>query len=66
MRSYAAPVGNLVKCKTLGLAPVRKQVQKLECLVCAIISAKALQCQDKNFDIAAVVEVLYNYYINRR
>jgi hypothetical protein len=59
-------VRNLVKCKTLGLAPVRGQVQKLEGLLRQIISAKALQCQDEIFDIAASVQVLYNYYINRR
>jgi hypothetical protein len=47
-------------------APVRNQVQKLWGLLRQIISAKALQCQDEIFDIAAVVEVLYNYYINRR
>jgi hypothetical protein len=50
----------------LGLAPLRGQVKKLEGLLRQIISAKALQCQDEIFDIAASVQVLYNYYINRR
>ena len=47
-------------------APVRGQVQKLEGLLRQIISAKALQCQDEIFDIAAIIQILYNYYINRR
>jgi hypothetical protein len=69
MRSCAAPVRNLRKCKTLGAAPVRKQVQKRRGLLrqCQIkcknvvvglrqiISAKALQCQDEIFDIAAII-----------
>jgi len=55
MCSYAAPVVILVKCKTLGPAPVRGQVQKLEGLLRQIISAKALQCQDEIFDIAAII-----------
>jgi hypothetical protein len=45
---------------------VASQVQKLEGPLRQIISAKALQCQDENFDIAAIVEVLYNCYINSK
>jgi hypothetical protein len=62
----AAPVEILVKCKTLGPAPVAGQVQKLEGLLRQIISAKACVCQDEIFDIAAIIQILYNYYINRR
>lgn len=51
MLKHAAPVENLGKCKTLGLAPVASQVQKLEGLVRQIISAKALHCQVQIFDI---------------
>jgi hypothetical protein len=58
---------NPCQVQNLGLpAPVARQVQKLVGLLRQIISAKALQCQDKIFDIAAIAKVLYNYYINRR
>jgi hypothetical protein len=50
-------VGNLGKCKILGLAPVQDQVQKLEGLVRQIISAKALHCQVKNFNVDSGHEV---------
>jgi hypothetical protein len=56
----AAPVENLVKCKTLGPAPVASQVQKLVGLLRQIISAKALHCQVKKFIVEHFVEVLYN------
>ena len=59
----AAPVVILVKCKTLGPAPVAGQVQKLVGVLRQIISAKALQSQVKNFLFEGFVKVLYNYCI---
>jgi hypothetical protein len=66
MRSIAAPVGNLVKCKTLGPAPVASQVQKLSCPVCAIIPVADQQCQVENFLFDHSAQVLYNCYINSK
>jgi hypothetical protein len=59
--------GKPCQVQNLGpAAPVQKQVQKLGGRLRQIISAKALQCQDEIFDIAAIIQILYNYYINRR
>jgi hypothetical protein len=67
MRSFAAPVQNLVKCKTLGL--LRQCESKCKNVVVGlrqIISAKAYVCQVQKLIFDQSVQVLYNYYINRR
>jgi len=60
----AAPVEILVKCKTLGLAPVAGQVQKLESGLAPIIQWPNYMCQEKIFLFEHFVQVLYNNYID--
>jgi hypothetical protein len=50
--SFAAPVENLVKWKTLRFsAPVAGQVQKLEGLFAPLYQCKTLRVKRKNFNL---------------
>lgn len=56
----------LSSAKLCARAPVANQVQKLECLPCAIIPVANQLCQVKNFLFDPCVQVLYNCYINSK